>query len=279
MDMRTKWIVRALAAVAALGSTAAPALGQAGWLDGTRETRLGIEVLKPEPDGDGELTLLSAALITTLRTPLGETGAVLVVDLPLAYGKVDVPDGSGFRSEGETVVGNPYLGVEGSFGPSNVYGRIGGRLPLTPEDKPVASFVGFSSDLDRWEAFLPDQVAVDVLIGYRGQRPSGFIFGVRGGPTLLIPTESGPDTEVFALLNGRVGYVGDGYGVTGGIGSRVLLSQPGLSFADRSFHQLSAGAWLEGSPVRPGLRIRLPLDEDLSDVTDFVLGVGAEVTL
>ena len=64
-----------------------------------------------------------------------------------------------------------------------------------------------------------------------------------------------------------------GAGFTG----RLLASESDLDFGERSVHHLGATLAAKFRGVEPGLHFRLPIDEDLSDITNYVFGLNVTV--
>lgn len=83
---------------------------------------------------------------------MGEN-VIFVGELPFAHRGIDSDFGF---SVDETIIGNPYVGFEVWGQGSPVFAEIGVRVPVTPDDKFLASSVGSFSDFDRFEAFALD---------------------------------------------------------------------------------------------------------------------------
>jgi hypothetical protein len=182
-------------------------------------------------------------------------------------------------SESETTIGNPYLGLE--FGRANdgFSGEVGAHAPLASEESDVtASLSGVFSDVDRWESFWPALIPIVATANYRRVYPSGVLLRGRLGPSLWIPEHDG-DVEMFALYGLWTGYEGPNVRVAGGWSGRVLITDQGVFGEDNLYHQLSLigdfGPW----QVRPGVSVRIPLNNDLDNIVGPSFGIHVNARL
>ena len=132
---------------------ASPIWGQPIWLNQSQSNGnfLAVEFMKPSFKLDNDLTFLSSAWFVSGRF-LIRNNLFLVGEIPIAHGKIDGEFGS---SDSETILGNPYGGVEIRRSGSNIFGEIGLRVPIAADDKYIATGVGQLADSDRLEAFSP----------------------------------------------------------------------------------------------------------------------------
>lgn len=158
-----------------------PVSAQSFWLAQSQsdENSITVEFAKPNFEKIFDVTTLTSLWFVSGRFAVGKN-IVIVGELPLAYGKIDV-DGA----DSETVIGNPYGGIEVRKAGSNLFGELGVRLPITADDKPVASFVGTNGDLDRLEAFVPDLFGIVGRVNYQGIHASNVLIRLRVGPAVL----------------------------------------------------------------------------------------------
>ncbi|MFQ5864518.1 MAG: hypothetical protein ACE5IW_04730 [bacterium] len=251
-----------------------PLGAQSIWVDQSSHNSIAIEILKPHLDGDENFTFISSAWFLSGRFWLGEN-VVIMGELPLAYGALD--ENFGF-DEDETIIGNPYIGLELRKQGSPVYAEIGGRIPLTPDDKFLAPTIGSYSDLDRLEAFASDVITLTAKMNYHQISASNLAFRIRGGPTFWINTGgNGDDSELLLDYSAQVGYEGERITVLGGLTGRLLVTEGDLDLGERTFHQLGVAASVGLGTVRPGVHLRFPIDEDSNDLIDFVLGFNLAI--
>jgi hypothetical protein len=272
--MSTTSFARASIAGALLGLVlpAATASAQAVWMGDDQRASLRLEMAKPSVEE--ELTFASFVGFLSGRVPVAD-GIVLVSEIPFANAKYDVEG-----ADGQFAIGNVLLAGEFAFGGSPAYVDLGVRLPTAPEssDKRLPLQLGLLADVERWEAFVREAVPVHLLFGYRNHAATGLLVRVRGGPIVWFPTGEA-DTELFGVLDADVGYANQRFGVVGGLSSRILTTESDLDFGERTVFEFGIESWFTLGRVRPGLLLRLPVDEDLGDMVNSVIGVSVEVEL
>jgi hypothetical protein len=258
---------------------------QSIWLDRSQEKTLALEVLRPDfKNEDDEFARSSNSgwvLFWSSRVPLSKSFH-LVGELPFAFGSYKYESrGSGFRrSESESTIGNPYLGVEVGEQDIPVFVELGIRLPLASENNFLGVMTGFYTDMDRLEAFVPNMVPINVMINLHQTGANGFQFRLRGGTTLLLDTGEGEDTtEEFIGYSAQAGYRFQHLSLMAGFSGRAIVSEDDLNYGERSFHQLGFNASVRLGQWRSGLHLRLPLDEDLKEPLDAVFGAQLGVLL
>jgi hypothetical protein len=257
----------------ALTLHAPPVVGQSSlWLDGRTDKHLALEILKPNFEGDVNTTFATQALFLSLRYPLSPK-VVLIADVPFAhYGM----DGS---PETESTIGNPYIGIEARGENSPVSGEFGIRLPLVSSDNPSAQFVGAFVDLDRWEAFWDDFVPISAMLNARWRSVQGVVTKLRVGPTLWASTGDDGDTELLLDYTAQIGYEGERGSVIGGFTGVMIVTEDDANFGERTYHQAGVAGSLRFNRVMPGMSVRLPLDEDMRDIHDVVVGIHVSIEL
>lgn len=272
-----------LLAAAALALPLAPVQAQSIWLPATRGPSVSIEALKPIlTEGNDAWTTATTAFFLSGRIPVAESAA-LIAELPVAHAgfKRSVYGGSG--TESSTVIGNPYVGIEFGGTASGVTADLGAHIPIRKdEDGDMAGSVGLMADVDRMEAYFVDVLAVGGHLGVRHSDASGLFVRARGGPTAFIYTgdrSEGDDTDVMLDYAAQAGYDTGRFMVVGGLTGRTLLTTEGGSWQENSFHQLGLSGNIAVGGVRPGILVRIPVDEDLGDTLRYVLGLSLTVPL
>jgi hypothetical protein len=159
--------------------------------------------------------------------------------------------------------------------------RIGIRLPTASSNDVSALGVGAVSDYDRFEAFLPDVLTAYTSVMGRARVSDQLTINVGGGPVVSIYTKDtgGDQAEVFAQYALLTNFAGNVVTVQGGFTGRALVTESELSFGERSVHQFGLGVTKSSGAFRPGVHVRVPVDNDLSELIDFVVGIHFTVML
>jgi hypothetical protein len=224
-----------------------------------------LDFLRPKFDGGGT-SLTSGAAFLSARFPIGS--AAIRFELP--YARVAGP---GFSS---STIGNPYVGLE-TGAASNLHFEAGIRIPATSETE-EAGIMGVFTDITRLEAFLPDVLTIAGRIRYHRTDTDGLTLDAGGGPSIWAPTQGGADTEVLLHQHVSAGYRGANAWMTFGFGGVLILTED-LSLADRTIYQLGASAGLSRGQVRPALHVIIPLDDEIKNDVDMVIGLGVAIVL
>lgn len=236
------------------------AAAQSIWLEPHDDAAIQLEILKPDAERF-DLTFASSAFFLSLRLTAGPVQTI-VVEVPVAYAEEET------FGESDATLGNPYIGAEFKLSDSESFAELGVRFPLT--DHGLAAEVGAVSDLvDRLEAFLDDVVSIHAGFNHR-QAYSGLSVRIRGAPVLDIPTEEG-NPDLFLLYSAQVWYTLDTINLGGGVGGRIVVTERDVNFGERTVHQLALAGSVQLGRFRPGVQLRLPLDDDLRTLVDQVV--------
>ncbi|MFQ5866093.1 MAG: hypothetical protein ACE5IW_12785 [bacterium] len=240
------------------------------------QNTVSLEIFKPDFEdinGSDNTTFLTSAIFLSLRLPLGER-VFFVADLPFVHAGLDFR----FRDNvSESMIGNPYLGLEFRRQDVPVFAEIGLRGPLA-SDKFFPSRVGIFSDFGRLEAFLPDVLSILGAVNFRPNLTSDLFVRLRTGPSLLINTEDVDNSELYLIYSALLIYDGKIFGIRGGFTGRLIFTDEG-DIGERTFVEFGLTASLALGNVHPGGHFRLPLEDDLSEVLDFVFGIHVGVRL
>jgi len=272
----------------ALGLVAAgfaPAAAQSTWLDREHRPSVLVETLFPNFDSGSDGIFDSAdtgfptwTWFAAARLPTGET-TMFVAELPYSRGELQ----EGSFSESGATIGNPYLGIEYAPRPSGFLLEFGARIPLASDEMLLPILVGFYTDVEREEAFVHDRVPVRLGLHYhRAASANAHIaYDVRLVPSVWISTDdmfdSSAETEAFLGYGAWVRYEGESVRVGGGLTGRWITSNDGADFSEASVHQFDLGADFLRGAVRPGVQLKLPLDDDLTSVLNSVVGVSITI--
>ncbi len=262
---------------------AVPSLNaQAIWTHQPTERGVALEALKPTFAENDGVKFSTSALFFSGFTRIGEHFRV-IGELPVVhYGFEPSQNQQGNENISETAVGNPYLGMQYRTTEQRFTADVGVRFPVMSEDKPFAEQTGFYSDLERQDAFIPDALGFIGNGQYRYRFENGLFAGVRGGGSFLINTQKdeGEDASDFYLNYGLfAGYEAERFNITGNFDGRFLTTHDEGGFGENSLHLLAFSGNYKAGKISPGLMVKVPLDKDLSDVVDFVVGLQVAVNL
>jgi len=245
------------------------------WFDRNYDAGLLLEILKPEFEGEDDLTFLTSAWFLSGRF---RTNEKLCWSFEIPYTHY------GFSSEWDDqkddALGNPYIGVELGGLSSPVFGEIGFRVPLAPAIYDAATSAGqFADYVDRTEAFLPDILSVQALINHYKRKPSGFSTRVRGGVINWIAIGERDESEMFLVYSAHAGYESPKVSILAGISGRYFLTGDDLDVYEATIHRISVETGIQLGKTRPGIHFRLPVDDDLKNIIDYVIGFSVSVGL
>ncbi len=251
------------------------AQAQSIWMQKSDLPSIGVEILKANFDDFEDVSFSTSLIYLTTQIPFSEK-FVFVGELPVSHADFT------FQSFNfsETSVGNPYVGVKFLLEDSPASFELGLRPNVTPDDKPAAATTAFNTDVDRFEAFIPKLVTFLGRVHYKQQTSGNFVVRLDGGPTLWVFTDNGINnkTQFWVNYTGMIGYEGQFFNLLGGITGRLRMSQSG-SFGERSTHQLGVTAGLNLGHVKPGLHFRVPIDNQLNNVINYVIGLNLNFEL
>jgi hypothetical protein len=274
----------AMLTLVTLAALAPAAVAQSIWLDRVSPKTMHLEIAKPLYDlGDVETDFLTANWSLTGRFPIG-TALHIVGELPYAHIALD----DGFEESSNSTVGNLYAGIETHpAGGTGAWLEAGVRVPTASEpddsfsdddDAGLATAAGTFVDVDRWEAY---GLATDAFIFHTAVHgrtdPVGKIgVDVRLAPNLWFGGDLADGTELFLVFGAQVLYHGTSVRAGAGITGRTLVTEDG---GGPPAHQVEAAVDVLSGRVRPGMTLRVPINEDNFFEKDAVIGLSLNVLL
>lgn len=248
---------------------------QSIWQDYTTREGITIEFLKPHYVDEEDLSFLTSVTYLSARFPITRN-MVFSGEFPFSYVKYDIPQGPDLGAK--QTFGNPYFGLELHFRRTPLFIELGARAPLTAdvEEKNGEATVngGLTDFIDRAEAFATDAVPVSAIMNCILSSRTGFSLRLRGGPSFWFASGDREESETFFLYSAQAFYETGILRFGGGFSGRYLASADAGNFGERSLHQLTFGLDIILGMFRPGVYIRIPLDEDLKDMINTVWGIS-----
>lgn len=233
---------------------------------------ISLAVFRPAFDGGGT-TALSTVNQLGLRWSHG--ARVYVLEIPFVVAKADG------AVSGATFVGNPFIGIASSP-TANATVEAGVRLPIAKADNAAAGFaqqVGFFGDVLDFEAYGDHIASVRGSVAFRDSTSDHIVVRLALRPTLVIPTgNTSATSELYFDYAVQAGYETDHLRIGAALNGRALITESNIDIGARTLHQGSLGAGVVLGRWRPGVEVRVPLDQDLKDLLDLSVGMKLEVT-
>jgi len=241
---------------------------QSVWIHhGDKERKSGVEFVIPSFESSFFEAPTSVLFFYSRFTVLEKFD--IVVDLPLSHLSTEDIPGFGNTSTNSTAVGNPYIGIEADIPQSNFTVDAGIRIPVAPDDNSGLTTGQLVESL-RLEAFIPKTFAIKSNLNYERSFKSDFIVKAGGGFNIIFPDDA--ETEGLFQYYSQLLYNIDVLTFGGGLTGQVLFSEDGLSIEERSLHKVGIIAAIDFSPFSTGVYYYTPLDDDLSDILNSVIG-------
>lgn len=240
------------------------------WVVPESDHRILLEWLKPGFDTTDNTTFWTSTWFFSASV-VASDNVKFVAEVPYTNLGIEGSD------EGANSIGNIYLGVELHGSESPVFFEAGLRLPTT--DKGGDGLGGALTDfVDRAEAFAPETLPVSGYLNFLHSDEGGLVVRIRGGTAVWFPRDAG-DAEVFLVYGGQVGYAGEQVHLLAGLTGRWNVTSEEAGFGEASFHQLAVAVDVPLGTFQPGVSFRVPIDDDLGDIIDWVVGLSVAVNI
>jgi hypothetical protein len=242
---------------------------QSMWVNRGSEGGFALEYLRPAFNGSPDFTLLSGIYVVSFRGPMSHR-VQLVGELPVvhtSYKNSFLGDGS------STDIGNLYVGLSSGSTDSGTVVETGIHLPIAGSTADALP-LGMLGDYDRYEMYLPDVLALGVRVDHKSPMSDGLFTRLRFGPTVLFPTGNGGDTDVDLGYGFATGFENATTNVSIGVTGRWRLTGSSGSFGEKSVHQATLLGSQRLGPVRVGAQLRIPVDDQLDNYLERVLGLS-----
>ena len=170
------------------------------------------------------------------------------------------------------MLGNIYLGIEGTSPSSRIFGEGGIRIPLASDRKPFAAGTGIQADVRRSQAFLPNTVSIESAVNLWSGPVPGLRYRFRLSPVLEYDTERSA-SRFAGNYSAQVGYERPSLRIGAAISGRIIFTNLTYSILDGNLSQIEFHSdFLPGS-LRPGIDVRVPLGALRQDA-EAVLGAN-----
>ena len=182
------------------------------------------------------------------------------------------------QDKSESKIGNPYIGLEFGGAGSAVKGEIG-LHPKVYDENSIANISAGLSDIDLLEMCIADYYSIQGGVNFLTGEAIGFVGKARLGASHFIPTNDGGTSQTLVDYSAGVGYRGEivdmGFlyaGRTVTTGETLVGSRKGVNYLT-----ISIGARFES--IRPEVSYKMPLDDEMKQITSYILGLGIAVEL
>jgi hypothetical protein len=224
-----------------------------------------LELTKPFFDG-GDFGFATSILSGTLFLPAGER-ASFTARVPLVFGTAEGASSS-------TTLGNLEIGLAVRTPDGRPVGELSLVLPTAREfgDDDYATGIGFLSDFMRGDRYSSELWSLNGAFTPSTTLEGGGVAGLRVGASLWVPKGDG-DAELLARYGAFFSRESGGTRFGLELAGYALISQPDLSFNERTVHEVGASVGFVRDGATPELFIRVPLDESVREVTNANVGI------
>ncbi len=245
------------------------------WLQPDHEATVSVEAIKPffKDDFVRDPLFFSSALNLNVRFPISDL-MLVAADVPLSY--FDVSDSD---IDNTVSIGNPYLGVEARTSSELFFGELGIRFPVVDHDD-TGIVSGLAGDYARIDAYAVDQwcIAGFANLQYRPEEVSGLVLRARFGPVFSIysgDSEFADNSETYLAYGGQVWYTYERVSGAIGLFARTWVSESDVD--NRTLEHMGITLTADAGPVRPGVQVHVPLDDQLREITGVAVGLHLTV--
>jgi hypothetical protein len=253
---------------------------QAMWLERPEGNSISLEVYRPAIPSDslfGEVTpgftTLSGAIFLSGKYDVSRDFS-LIADLPFAGGNYNdtIYDGAG-----QFKIGNPYIGGEYRLPQSPLMFELGMRLPVTADTHHTATIIGYYSDFDRNEAFIPHIIPILAAVNYESLSEDGIYLKLRGGVNVWLNSEEAnfdtdPRVSVDYSLQG--GYFHKYVHVIAGASARYS-NDTGPKYPQKeTLLQYGISLTFPFKKWHPGISFKVPGNEYTGGFINYVIGLS-----
>ena len=244
------------------------------WIERSGERSFGLEIALPDYEKVSVFELSGQIYQLSYDGPINDR-VQLLFELPIVNGEAEARYGRYKESESETMIGNPYIGLDFTSRNRNLSTEVGARLPLASDDDEIAWAMGALGDMERLDAYIPDCYSLGARVKYQIKKNGGpFACRLQAGPVFLFNSDQyfEDDNELFLNYGGFIGVASENGAIMAGMTGYMLISESGLDFDERTTHYAGVTAGVNVENVQLGLYFKTPLDDEVEKLLDDVIG-------
>lgn len=178
------------------------------------------------------------------------------------------------NTDNETSIGNILIGLKiNDLGvkSNKLIGEFGLRLPIAPDDEHKALALNGYSNFSRFEAFLNDFWTLSFKGTYQKSLTDVSDILFSAGGDFLINTDSDNDSEAFLDLSIFYKTHFNDFMFGAGFLEKILMTDDS-DFSNRAIEQIGAAAVYDNGKWKPGVSLRIPIEDDIGDIINFNVG-------
>lgn len=252
---------------------AAPVFSQSIWVDNNQGNSIAVDAFAPETKKYGIGDLSGHIVFLSFAYQLNDQFSFFS-EMPFAETKYEYSYYHYSWSQSESYVGNPYLGFQYRPTKSQFLTEFGVILPLTTVDKVDVPFFSIHSDFDWWEVYFSDILSIKGQIKYHSPEHARIAYRCYVGPTVFWDSDEALDDDIELLMEygGLIGFDTGAFSLMGGFTGISIITEEGISFDERTNHQIGITANAKFARIQPGLYLRKSLDAQNGHSRTFVMG-------
>ncbi|MCK6541869.1 hypothetical protein L6Q79_04190 [bacterium] len=245
---------------------------QMDWMNPTTRGKFSIDFYHPDFDSKG-YNAITGLYDITFQTTLA-SGSAVRIEVPFCNFSYER---NGFK-EDEFALSNIYLGFRMNNN-DEWFTDIGLRLPTASDDKFLANLIGGSADYERMYAYGADVITGSIMVQRHKIMDKGSYMGFRLGTSVSHFTDSEVEdpTDLWANYGVYCGLDLEKFGASMGYEGVVIFTEDG-NISDRHLSTVEVSAYLKHDRIRPGLFLKIPMDEEISNGMGKVIGLSISMS-
>lgn len=245
-------------------------IAQSVWIDDKgNHTTVGAELMIPSFDEMASAEFLTSVAVLYSRIRVNDALSIKL-DLPISHYSAD-------GDLSKTNMGNPYIGLQFYNMTPGLDLDFGMRLPFAPKNNLPRTtensglITGLMIENYNLGIYLPDTYSITANFNYQWESDKGLILKAGGAPDIFMP---GGDLNSEFIFNyyGQVLYGDHNFNLGAGLTGLYMATADNLSNDKRTIYNLGLLGSYNFDGVNLGSYFRVPLDDGINDILNFVLG-------